>query len=141
MISSKCPRCSEEEDWEHVILCESITSIRNDYIQTLKTALRKVKDCNHLHNQIEWMLEDIEQYLNSGEPYEGVTIQKAIGMNTLFRGWITKNWENISNNQPKKMHTLNKIIVKHSIKFYSKAWNHRNEVKHNPHKYKEFVRN
>ena len=39
------------------------------------------------------------------------------------------------------MHTLNKIIVQHSIKFYSKAWNHRNEVKHNPQKYKEFMRN
>ena len=69
-----------------MILCESITLIRNDYIQTLKTALRKVKDCNHLQNQIEWMLEDIEQYLNSGAPYEGVTTQKAIGMKAIFQG-------------------------------------------------------
>ena len=96
-------------------------SIRNEYIQTLKIALRKVKDCDHLSNQIEWILEDIEYYLNSREPYEGVTTQSMIGMNALYRGWITKNWEKANNNQPRKMHTLNKIIVKHSIKFYSKA--------------------
>ena len=72
--------------------------MRNEYIQTLKTALRKVKDCDHLSNQIEWMLQDIERYLNSREPYEGVTTQSVIGMNALFRGWITKNWKNAINN-------------------------------------------
>ena len=36
---------------------------------------------------------------------------------------------------------LNKIIMKHSMKFYSQVWKNRNEVKHDPIKYKEFVRN
>ena len=37
------------------------------------------------------------------------------------------------------MHVLNKIIMKHSVRFYSEAWTHRNEVRHEPAKYKEFV--
>ena len=51
-----------------------------------------------------------------------------------------KNWLNANEYQPRKMHTLNKIIVNHSVKFYSKAWKNRNKVRHNPIKYKEFVK-
>ena len=64
-----------------------------------------------------------------------------IGMKELFRGWITKNWIQATEPQPKKMHEVNKLIVKYSIIFYSEAWRHRNEIKHDSNKYKEFVHN
>ena len=62
-------------------------------------------------------------------------------MNNVFRGWITKNWVHAGVTQPKKMHLLNKLIIKHSVIFYSEVWRHRNEVQHNPVKYKEFIYN
>ena len=68
-----------------------------------------------------------------------MTMQSIIGMNYVFRGWITKNWVDIRQQQPKKMHTINKMIIKHSVKFYSEAWRHRNKIRHDPVKYKEFI--
>jgi len=44
-------------------------------------------------------------------------------------------------NKSKKIHTLNKLIIKQSITFYSEAWRHRNQVRHNPGKYREFMHN
>ena len=38
------------------------------------------------------------------------------------------------------MHTINRIIVKSSVTFYSEAWKHRNEVRYKPELYKEFVK-
>ena len=43
--------------------------------------------------------------------------------------------------QLKKMHTLNKLILKQSITFYLEAQRHRNEVRHDPGKYREFIHN
>ena len=37
------------------------------------------------------------------------------------------------------MTKLNQIIIKQSVLFYSKAWNHRNEILHTPEKYREYV--
>ena len=34
---------------------------------------------------------------------------------------------------------MNKIIIKHSVKFYSEAWKHRNKVKHDTEKFNEFA--
>ena len=31
------------------------------------------------------------------------------------------------------------MIIKHSVKFYSEVWRHRNEIRHDPVKYKEFI--
>ena len=42
-------------------------------------------------------------------------------MNALFRGWMTKNWTNVNEKRLRKMRTLNKIIVKHSARYYSEA--------------------
>ena len=67
------------------------------------------------------MMQDIEQYINKDDDYKGKIIQSIIGMNNIFRGWITKNWVHTRVDQPKKMHTLNKLIIKHSVTFYSKV--------------------
>ena len=43
-----------------------------------------------------------------------------------------KNWVSSGEAQLKKMHSINKIISKHSVKFYLEPWKHRNKVKHDP---------
>ena len=70
-------------------------------MQTLRMAIKKVNECKYLSNQIEWMLNDIENYLNGGDLNEGMTTQSIIGMNVIFQGLITKNWKDLSTNQPK----------------------------------------
>ena len=37
------------------------------------------------------------------------------------------------------MTKLNKIIIKKSVIYYSKAWNHQNESLHDPEKYRQYV--
>ena len=34
---------------------------------------------------------------------------------------------------------INKVIVRHSVKFYAKAWQHRNDIVHDPIKCRSFV--
>ena len=55
-------------------------------MQTLRMAVKKVKEYKHLLDPIEWLLNDIKNYLNRGDSNEGITTQSIIGMNTLFRG-------------------------------------------------------
>ena len=42
----KCPRCNAIEDWEHIILCQGVESLKNEYIEELKvlTTKEKIKD-------------------------------------------------------------------------------------------------
>ena len=37
------------------------------------------------------------------------------------------------------MHEVNKILVRCSIEFYSKAWKQRNDMLHNPSYYKTYI--
>ena len=60
-------------------------------------------------------------------------------MKILFKGQAVKNQSNINKAPIHKMPILNKIIVKHSIAFYSKAWNHRNQILYKPEKYKQYI--
>ena len=70
---------------------------------------------------------------------EFTTIQHMIRMNKMFQGWVMKRWDNVNKEQSNEMRKVNKIIVKTSVLFYSKAWTHRNEMLYNPEKYKEYV--
>ena len=70
---------------------------------------------------------------------DGYTTQSIVGIKHLYRGWITKNWININEPPPMKMHTINKVIIKQSVIFYAKAWRHRNEILHDPNFNKEYT--
>ena len=74
-----------------MIVCPVIELIKTEYKQTLRIALMKVKECTHLVEAINLLLNDINNYLNGRDPYDGITMQSLIGMQSLFRGWITKN--------------------------------------------------
>ena len=62
-------------------------------------------------------------------------------MRNLFRGWITKNWRDVNSRPNEKHKEINKILVRNSVTFYSEAWKKRNEVIHDPEKYKSFICN
>ena len=71
------------------------------------------------------------------EETDFATTQHLIGMDLLFRGWVVKNWVNVNHEQSYLMKKLNKIIVKHSVIFYSKVWVYRNEILHDSKKYRK----
>ena len=69
-----------------MIVCPVIEPIKNEYKKSLRIALIKVKECQHLAVVIELLLNDIDEYLSGGDPYEGVTMQSIIGIQSIFRG-------------------------------------------------------
>ena len=77
-------------------------------MQTMKSKIQKVKDIEHLEDIINWMMSDIENYLNRDGDEEYNTTQGIVGIDLLFREWITKNWIDATTSQPKKMHVINK---------------------------------
>ena len=84
------------------------------------------------------IIGDISWYAKD-EEHKYVTIQHAIGMELIFKGWVVKNWMDVQQVQSHRMKKINKIIVKNSITFYLKAWMQRNEVMHNSEKYQNYV--
>ena len=57
----------------------------------------------------------------------------------MFKGWIVKGWDDPRKEQSSDMRKVNIMLVKASVSYYSKSWVHRNEMLHNPEKYKEYV--
>ena len=106
----------------------------------IKKDIKKVKNIKEIQEEVEWMLSDILNYMQNNNT-EGLTTQSEIGMRNLFRGWITKNWRDVNSRSNEKQKEINKILVRNSVTFYSEAWKKRNEVMHDPEKYKLFICN
>ena len=83
-------------------------------------------------------MQDIKKYLFQ-EDGVFMTNQHLIGMKMLFRGWSIKNWMDVNVTPSLRMKNINKILVKYSLTFYSKAWTHRNMILHSPEIYRQFV--
>ena len=81
--------------------------------------------------------EDLHRYLHCDDQ-EYITTQHIVGMDMVFKGWAVKNWPDVNQGPPYSMRKLNKLIVKHSVTFYSKAWMHRNEIIQKAEKFKEY---
>ena len=77
------------------------------------------------------MVEDIMNYLESGDEDEYETNQQYIGVDQLFRGFVVKDWQE-ANFHSTKYRILNKILVYHSVHHYNECWKHRNEAYHDP---------
>jgi hypothetical protein len=138
LVQTKCPRCGEEEDWEHIILCQSISNLKDQYVSELKAKLEKETTNENDKVEIGMIVDDIRNYVMK-EQNEYATTQHVIGMDLLFKGWVVKNWLNVHNKQRHVMKRINKIIVKQSVIYYSKAWKNRNDVLHDTEKYREHV--
>ena len=65
--------------------------MKEEYLNTLRNAIRKVKRIDYLHNKVNWIVHDISTYLNSQTETEGYTTQSIMGVRYIFRGWIVKN--------------------------------------------------
>jgi len=134
----KCPRCNENEDWEHVIKCEGIQNIKQDFITEITNETNKINTTTEEKQSIEMIINDIKRYILA-ETNEFDTTQHLIGMHMLFRGWVVKNWMDVTKETSIAMKKVNKILVKNSVNFYAKSWKQRNEIMHNPETYRVYV--
>ena len=65
------------------------------------------------------IIRDLKTHLYQ-EEVEQIT-QHLVGMELVFTGWVNKNWLNANQRQSCAMKKMNKVIVKESVIFYSKA--------------------
>ena len=102
-----------------MILCQSISDLKEQFVNDLKAKLGAVAIDETDQAEIEIIIEDIKTYI-MGVQNEYVTMQCAIGMELIFKGWVVKNWFDVQQKQCFTMGKVNKIIVKQSVVFYSK---------------------
>ena len=130
MVSSECPRCSEPETQDHVILCPSTKALRKEFIVDLLQELFKNRESTVTHEEIFDIIEDILVYLDKEDEENYTTNQHMIGMHQLFRGYMVKVWKGV-NFSDDKYKVMNKILIRHCVKYYKTCWDHRNEEYHN----------
>ena len=59
LTSSLCPRCNEEEDQEHMIQCNGINEMKDEFLKTLGDKLKKIKTMDREKDTISIILQDI----------------------------------------------------------------------------------
>jgi len=129
-FDESCPRCSETENWEHVVRCVKTVEFRKDFITDMAKELLSVKQNEVSANEIFDMLEDILNFMEENDEDDYETNQNMVGMTSLFRGHVVKVWKGVNFNQT-KYKALNKILSKHCILYYQRCWKDRNEYYHN----------
>ena len=80
-----CSRCRKRKDWEHVIICDGINNMKNEYLKELKETLKEEKIMVEEDQYVKMIIDDTKRYLFS-ENTEYITAQHIIGMKLLFRG-------------------------------------------------------
>lgn len=110
--------------------------MKDEYLNELKSKMNKIATHENERELVELIMKDIKAYVHNKDA-EFTTTQQLIGMDLLFKGWVVKNWLNVNQEQSYLMKKLNKILVKHSVMFYSKVWVHRNEILHDTEKCRE----
>ena len=79
------------------------------------------------------MLEDIAIFFEGGDPEEYEMTQHYVGMSSLFRGFVVKDWKGVDFNYS-KYRRLNKVLVVKAIMFYNKCQKQRNDFYHDAEK-------
>lgn len=77
---NECPRCSEDETWEHVIKCRKTINIRKEFIKTLVKEMSEKCPTDIDQDEILSLIEDILKYLESDDSDEYETNQGIIGI-------------------------------------------------------------
>ena len=123
--SDRCISCGALEDWLHVLRCPSTIKLRDKWLHTIKKELqRKIKNQVILNDAYRFV-EDIYSYLNGSTNVPGS--QNIIGFNSLFQGFVVKDWFG-ANSDETKYHQSNKIIIKYCVHLYHDCWLQRNKL-------------
>ena len=99
--------------------CPNVLQLQKEYIKELTIELMRIKSDETDKDGILDMIENIVACFKKEEDLE--LMQQCIGMRDTFRSFIAKDWRSPNFNYS-KCATLNKIIGKRSVLFYSKCW-------------------
>ena len=97
--------------------------MRKQYCENMKEKLVRTKLYEEKVQEVKGLLSDIKKYFNGDRDY--VTSQAVLGFDKIFIGYIVKDWYRDDENC-ESYHEFNRIIVKKSVEFYNKCWDHRN---------------
>ena len=75
----ECPRCSEDETWEHVVKCKMTILIRRRLVKNLLKELTLKRPSNVDQEEILSFIEDMLRYLDDDNSDEFETNQGMIG--------------------------------------------------------------
>ena len=64
---SKYPRCKCQEDWEYVILYDSIDNLKQKYIKEIREKLLKIAKTEQDKEMIELIIKDLNTYIYQKE--------------------------------------------------------------------------
>ena len=123
-MSDKCDACREVEMWHHILQCRCNRNNNMVFLEKLSDALGKIKTetVNYKH-----FLQYIRDYLEGRSSIPGT--QSLIGYGNIFRGIIVTEWE-FNNEDERKYHCFNKVIVGMCVKYYHACWAKRNIRRH-----------
>ena len=77
-----CPRCSELEDWNHMIQCGCMERKRNKCLGMLRKKLEKSDSKNADQVKINAIISDIQKFLNKESNYQ--TNQELVRLRNVF---------------------------------------------------------
>ena len=146
LLHSKCPRCGQEEDSNHLWKCQSVPSqeIWKEGFKKLKKELRSFPTEKRL---LEVMMTNLEKEVKDLPPYTPFRFgsvhhklfqnQTKTGWDAMLKGFLHKDWRKIQSEylqfcKSKKdvNQWLNKVI-RRIWQIAWKQWEDRNETKHN----------
>ena len=90
-INSKCPQCSKNESWEHIVQCEETRHFKKDFVKNLLIEMLKERprevDCMDVFD----IIEDMLKHLSKDEEGDFEMSQEFIGFQNMFRGIAIKD--------------------------------------------------
>jgi len=73
LTGMECPRCNEDEMWDHVIKCRAVRHMQRQFIKNLVKELLKVNKRKVDEEIVLDMIEDIVVYFDNGDEEEYTT--------------------------------------------------------------------
>ena len=113
--------------------CTKAKSIQREFIKETYQDLKKINDGYVNEKEILEILEDIAIFFEGGDPKEYEMTQHYVGMSSLFRGFVVKDWKGVDFNCL-KYRRFKKVLVVKAVMFYNKYWKQRNDFYHNAEK-------
>ena len=140
--SSKCPRCGQEEDFEHTIKCKHPGAIQQWEIgiRDVKAILDKNVGSKLSHLTItylnQWHDENPDLHLppETSPFYNLMQAQFKLGWDSFLCGRLSTKWDNHTlsrDSYGNKKRWIAAIIKKLSLTIWN-MWDHRNSILHDP---------
>ena len=97
-MSKRCPKCHQVESWEHATTCPGIDNLKEEFTKNMKDKLNKARQTDDDDERVSWIIVDATSCLHQHNQLEQLTTQFIVGMKTLLRGQIVKNWGDLEKN-------------------------------------------